>query len=56
VFYGGTSSNTIVAVTSFGLNGNCRGVDFAYRTDQEDVINWILQYVPEDEQIQIVEL
>jgi hypothetical protein len=42
VFYGGYTSNTIVAVTSFGLNGNCAGVDFAFRTDQAAVIEWIL--------------
>jgi hypothetical protein len=41
VFYPSTS-NTIVAVTSFGLNAWCRGVDFAYRTDQQAVIDWIL--------------
>lgn len=46
MFYGGFSSNTIVAVTSFGLNNNCRGVDFSYRTDQADVIAWILDTVP----------
>jgi hypothetical protein len=45
VFYGDTSSNLIVGVTSFGLNGNCRGVDFAYRTDRAEVINWILATV-----------
>ena len=45
VFYGGYDSNTIVAVTSFGLNVLCRGTDFAYRTDTEDVIAWILETV-----------
>ena len=35
VFYGHYESNVIVAVTSFGMNSYCRGVDFAYRTDQE---------------------
>jgi hypothetical protein len=49
VFYGGFSSNTIVAVTSFGLNPYCRGVDFSYRTDRQAVIDWILQHAPEDE-------
>jgi hypothetical protein len=46
VFYGGYDSNTIVAVTSFGI-GNllCRGTDFAYRTDQQAVIDWILETV-----------
>lgn len=41
VFYGGYESNTIVAVTSFGLNQWCRGVDFSYRTDTTEVIEWI---------------
>jgi hypothetical protein len=52
VFYGGFESNIIVGVTSFGLNANCRGVDFAFRTDTEAVINWILEivarYAPEE--------
>ena len=58
VFYGGFASNTIVGVTSFGLNGNCRGVDFAYRTDRRAVLNWILNHVPDSEvdDIQIVRL
>jgi secreted trypsin-like serine protease len=47
VFYGGFDSNTIVGVTSFGLNALCRGTDFAYRTDQEAVIDWILATVAE---------
>jgi len=41
VFLGGASSNAIVAVTSFGLNQWCRGTDFAYRVDTEDVQDWI---------------
>jgi secreted trypsin-like serine protease len=45
VFYGGYTSNTIVAVTSFGLNALCRGTDFAYRTDTQAVIEWILATV-----------
>ena len=49
VFYGGYASNIIVAVTSFGLNGNCAGVDFAYRTDSEAVIAWIRSIVGEEE-------
>ena len=49
VFYGGYTSNIIVAVTSFGLNSLCRGTDFAYRTDTEAVIAWILEIVGEDE-------
>ena len=55
VFYGGYSSNVIVGVTSFGLNGNCAGVDFAYRTDQGAVIAWILDTVEESSQSQEAE-
>ena len=40
VFYPRTT-NKIVAVTSFGMNANCRGVDFAYRLDQAAVLRWI---------------
>lgn len=47
VFYGGFESNLIVAVTSFGLNEYCRGVDFAYRTDQQAVLDWIRDSVGE---------
>ena len=41
VFLGGFDSNVIVAVTSFGLNALCRGVDFAYRIDRQEVLDWI---------------
>jgi len=46
IFYGPYSSNTIVAVNSFVLNGNCRGVSFAYRIDTQAVQDW-LQSLPE---------
>lgn len=43
LFFGNSTSNTIVGVTSFGFNSNtCAGTDFAYRTDQQAVIDWIL--------------
>jgi hypothetical protein len=35
------STNTIVAVNSFGLNEWCRGSDFMYRVDQAAVQAWI---------------
>jgi hypothetical protein len=41
VFLGGTASNVIVAVTSFGLNSLCRGTDFGYRVDRAEVLDWI---------------
>jgi secreted trypsin-like serine protease len=56
VFYGGYESNVIVGVTSFGLNTLCRGTDFAFRTDQEEVIDWILATVDDPDEIQFVDL
>ena len=53
VFYGETTSNIIVAVTSFGLNSYCRGVDFAYRTDQTAVLDWIRSITGETEYAKI---
>jgi hypothetical protein len=42
VFIGASTSNTIVAVTSFGLSANvCEGVGFDYRTDQAAFISWL---------------
>jgi hypothetical protein len=55
IFFG--STDTIVAVTSFGMNAYCRGVDFSYRTDQQAVIDWILEHAGTDAgKIQIVSL
>jgi hypothetical protein len=58
VFYGGFASNTIVGVNSFVLNGNCRGVAFAYRTDTKAVQNWIKGIIGKDEfaEIKIVRI
>ena len=54
-FYGGYDSNVIVGVTSWGFGFNrqtCGGVGFAFRTDTEAVISWILdiveQYAPSE--------
>lgn len=49
VLLGGFATNLIVAVTSFGLNEWCRGTDFAFRTDTEAVLTWILDTVPQGE-------
>lgn len=57
VFFGGFTSDTIVGVTSFGLSAQvCAGADFAYRTDRQEVIDWIKSYVPSGEAVQIDEL
>ncbi|MCI0709712.1 MAG: trypsin-like serine protease [Chloroflexi bacterium] len=36
---------TIVAVTSFGLNGNCAGTGGGYRIDQPDDLAWINSFL-----------
>jgi secreted trypsin-like serine protease len=41
VFLGSAKSNLIVGVTSFGLNAICRGTDFSYRIDRQEVLDWI---------------
>jgi hypothetical protein len=43
VLYGDT--NTIVAVTSFGLNQHCKGADFAYRVDLAAAQEWINSFL-----------
>jgi Trypsin len=43
------STNTIVAVNSFGLNQWCRGNDFMYRIDLADVQAWIRATIGEAE-------
>lgn len=39
------NTNTIVAVTSFGLNDNCKGVDFGFRVDTKDAQDFIKSYL-----------
>jgi hypothetical protein len=48
VFYP-ADTNVVIAVTSFGLNEWCRGVDFAFRIDQQVVLDWILETIPADQ-------
>jgi hypothetical protein len=51
------ATDVIVAVNSFVLNGNCAGVAFAYRTDQQAVIDWILAHAgSEADEINIVSI
>jgi secreted trypsin-like serine protease len=38
------STDIIVALNSFGLNANCAGVDFSYRIDRQEVLDWILSF------------
>jgi len=39
VFFKGT--NVIAAVVSYGMNPQCKGLDFSYRLDRTAVLNWI---------------
>ena len=43
IFWG--DSNVLVAVTSFGLNQNCKGLGGGYRVDQTDDQNWINSFL-----------
>jgi len=38
-------SNVVVAVVSFGMNYNCKGADWGYRTDISDAQDFINQYL-----------
>jgi hypothetical protein len=48
IFYP-ADSNQIVAVTSFGMNSWCRGVDFSYRVDRAEIQDWIEGPHPDDQ-------
>jgi hypothetical protein len=39
-------SNIVVSVTSFGITGHCIGMDFNYRTDIPDSLDFINAYMP----------
>jgi hypothetical protein len=41
LFYGTAESNIITGITSFNHNRYCNGTNFSYRTDRQDVIDWI---------------
>jgi hypothetical protein len=43
----GTTESTIVAgITSFGINGNCAGTGGVFRTDRQDVLDFIGSFLP----------
>ena len=50
-------TDIVVAVNSFVLNGNCAGQGFGYRTDQSDVISWILESAGDEaDEINVVQV
>jgi hypothetical protein len=53
VFLG--DSDVIVGITSFGLSSQtCSGPGFAYRSDQDEVLDWVEGFVGEGETLRIV--
>jgi hypothetical protein len=36
------NTHVMASVTSFGMNGQCKGLDFSYRLDRQEVLDWIL--------------
>lgn len=38
-------TDIVLAVTSFGTNGNCAGTGYYYRVDQPDVLAWIAESI-----------
>lgn len=38
-------TNEIVGITSFGMNGNCKGADWAYRADIEDTQSFVAGFL-----------
>lgn len=51
ILYGTT--DVIVALNSFGLNATCAGLDFSYRVDRQEVLDWILSFDTKGE-VQVV--
>jgi hypothetical protein len=46
-----STMDIVTAVDSFGINDNCRGTDYMYRTDRDPVIGFILSHVPAGETV-----
>jgi len=37
--------NTIAGITSFGINGNCAGTGGVFRTDRQDVLDFVDEFM-----------
>ena len=42
---GKTETKIVAGVTSFGINGNCAGTGGVFRTDRQDVLDFVQQYL-----------
>ena len=47
-FYGsgGTETQIVAAVTSFGINGNCAGTGGVFRIDRQNVLDFVTAFLP----------
>ena len=43
---GSTETKTVAGITSFGVNGNCAGTGGVFRTDRQDVLDFIHTFLP----------
>lgn len=43
---GPTETKTVGGITSFGLNGNCAGTGGVFRTDRQDVLDFVGSFLP----------
>jgi hypothetical protein len=34
-------TDVLAGVVSFGMNGQCKGQDYTYRLDRQEVLDWI---------------
>ena len=46
VFYPFLGQYVVVGITSFGLNNNCKGGDYAFRTDIQETQDFLATYLP----------
>ena len=43
---GPTETKIVAGITSFGLNGNCAGTGGVFRTDRQDVLDFVRSFLP----------
>jgi secreted trypsin-like serine protease len=43
---GPTETKTVAGITSFGINGNCAGTGGVFRTDRQDVLDFVGSFLP----------
>jgi hypothetical protein len=43
---GSTETKTVAGITSFGVNGNCAGTGGVFRTDRQNVLDFVSGFLP----------